>query len=117
VVPGVGTYPSLTFNGQPKTVTLLSNVEQIMDGSTARPVFRYYGYKAVVAPAEPAGELEPLSSPLAPANLGRVAVIKIGYRAFPLRSVANDQNSTVLENDVYVRVAVPTSSQDGALCA
>jgi prepilin-type N-terminal cleavage/methylation domain-containing protein len=113
VVPGAGTYPNLTFNGTATTVTLLSNVDQIMDGSTARPVFRYYGYVANTT----TGALEPLGVPLATANLGRVAVIKIGFRAGPARSVANnDSTSTVLENDVYVRVSVPTSPQDGPLC-
>jgi prepilin-type N-terminal cleavage/methylation domain-containing protein len=114
VVPGVGTYPNLTFTGTPKTVTLLSNVEQIIDGSTPRPVFRYYGYVAGTT----TGALEPLSVPLSTANLSRVAVIKLGFRAFPGRSVANnDRVSTVLENDVYARVAVPTSPQNGPLCA
>ena len=110
VVAGVGTYPALTFTGTPKTVTLLSNAEQV--GST--PMFRYYGYVAGTT----TGALEPLSVPLSTANLSRVAVIRISFRAFPLRSVANsDSVSTVLENDVYARVAVPTSPQNGPLCA
>jgi prepilin-type N-terminal cleavage/methylation domain-containing protein len=114
VVPGVGTYPSLTFNSAATTVTLLSNVEQILDGSTPRPVFRYYGYVAGTT----TGQLEQLPSTptVSPANLGRIAVIKIGYRTFALRSVSDDRNSTVLENDVYVRLAVPTSPQNGPIC-
>jgi prepilin-type N-terminal cleavage/methylation domain-containing protein len=114
VVTGAGTYPNLTFNGAATTVTLLSNVEQIMDGTTARPVFRYYGYVSGTT----TGALESLGATVSPANLGRVAVIKIGFRAFPFRSVANnDSVSAVLENDVYSRVAVPTSPQNGPLCA
>ena len=34
VIPGAGTYPSLTFTGAATTTPLLTKVEQILDGST-----------------------------------------------------------------------------------
>jgi prepilin-type N-terminal cleavage/methylation domain-containing protein len=113
IVPGVGTYPSLTFTGTATNTVLLTNVEQILDGSTPRAMFRYYGY----VPGTTNGTLEPLASPLSTANLSRVAVIKVGFRTFPFKSMTNDSNSVVLEDDVYARVAIPTSPEDGPLCA
>lgn len=112
VVTGTGTYPNLSFNGAPVVRTLLTRVEPIMDGATPRPIFRYYGYKVGGSP----GELEPLSAPLSTANLSRVAVIKVGFRSFPDRAISDDDNSTSLENDVYLRVAVPTQLEDGPEC-
>jgi prepilin-type N-terminal cleavage/methylation domain-containing protein len=112
VVTGAGTYPALTFTGTAVNNTLLTKVEQIMDGSTARPVFRYYGYKVGGQP----GELELLGSPLSTANLKRVAVIRVGYRAFAARTVMNDKDSAVIENDVYVRTITATDFQNGPQC-
>ncbi len=112
VVTGAGTYPDLTFTTAPKTVPLLTKVQQIMDGTTARPMFRYYGYVAGTT----TGAVEQLPAPLSSANLKRVALIKVGYRAFADRSITNDKDSTVLEDDVYVRVAVPTNFEDGPQC-
>jgi prepilin-type N-terminal cleavage/methylation domain-containing protein len=112
VIPGVGTYPALTFTGAATSTPLLTKVEQIMDGSAARPIFRYYGYKVGGQP----GELEQLAAPLSAANLARVAVIKIGFRAFANRTVLEDKNSTVFEDDVYVRNITATDFQNGPLC-
>jgi len=114
-VTGAGTYPDLTFTGAATTKTLLTKAEQILDGTpptVLRPVFRYYGYKVGGAP----GELESLGAPLSAANLKRVAAIKIGFRSFADRAISNDENSTVLEDDVYVRVAVPTQNQGVVQC-
>jgi prepilin-type N-terminal cleavage/methylation domain-containing protein len=112
VIHGAGTYPNLSFNSPPATETLLTNMEPIMDGSTARPVFRYYGYKAGGA----LGDLEPLSAPLSPANLSRVAVIKVGFRSFAARRLNDDSNSVVIEDDVYVRLADPNNLAEGPVC-
>jgi hypothetical protein len=115
VVPGVGTYPALTFTGAPTSVPLLTKVDQILDGTpptTPRPIFRYYGYKVGGLP----GELEQLSAPLSAASLSRVALIKIGFRAFAARTLMNDKDSAVLEDDVYVRVTTATDFQNGPRC-
>jgi prepilin-type N-terminal cleavage/methylation domain-containing protein len=112
VVPGAGTYPSLTFTGAATTTPLLTKVEQIMDGSTARPIFRYYGYTV----GSTNGSLDQLTTPLSAASLSRVALIKVGYRSFAARTVMDDKNSAVLEDDVYVRVLTATDFNNGPRC-
>lgn len=112
VVTGAGTYPALTFTGAATTTPLLTKVEQIMDGSTARPVFRYYGYTV----GSTNGSLDLLSTPLSAASLSRVALIKVGFRAFAARTVMDDKNSAVLEDDVYVRVLTATDFNNGPRC-
>jgi prepilin-type N-terminal cleavage/methylation domain-containing protein len=112
VVNGAGTYPNLTFTGGATTATLLDKAERILDGSTSRAIFRYYGYK----PGAAIGTLEQLVTPLSTTDLRRVAVIKIGFRAFPDRKIDDDDNSTVIEDDVYVRVADPNNLAGGPQC-
>jgi prepilin-type N-terminal cleavage/methylation domain-containing protein len=112
VVTGAGTYPALTFTGAATTTSLLTKVEQIMDGSTARPVFRYYGYTV----GSTNGSLDLLSTPLSTASLSRVALIKVGFRSFAARTVMDDKNSAVLEDDVYVRVLTATDFNNGPRC-
>ena len=113
VIDGVGTYPALTFTGTPTPTTLLTKVKQVMDGTTARPMFRYLGY----VPGNPPGDLETLGAPWTTEKLGRVAVIRIAFRAFADRPISDDGDSTVLENEVYVRVSVdPTQTVEGPRC-
>jgi prepilin-type N-terminal cleavage/methylation domain-containing protein len=112
VVTGAGTYPALTFTGTATTTPLLTKVEQIMDGSTARPIFKYYGYTV----GSTNGSLDLLSTPLSAASLSRVALIKVGYRSFADRPVMDDANSAVLEDDVYVRVLTATDFNNGPRC-
>lgn len=109
-----GTYPALVYPASGTPVTMLTKVQRIIDsGPSTRPFFRYYGYKTT----GPAGVLEQLSSPVSPSNLRRVALIKIGFRVFADRELVDeDANSTVLESDVYVRVADPNQTQNGAVC-
>ena len=45
-----------------------------------------------------------------------MAVIKVGFRAFPVRTISNDKDSTVLEDDVYMRLADPTELQGAPEC-
>jgi prepilin-type N-terminal cleavage/methylation domain-containing protein len=111
VASSTGTYPVLTF-GTASTSPLLTKVDQIMDGTTARPIFRYFGYQTGTTN----GTLVPLSSPLSATDLKRVAVIKVGFRAFAVRPISKDSDSTVLENDVYTRTAVPTELQGQPEC-
>jgi prepilin-type N-terminal cleavage/methylation domain-containing protein len=111
VQPSTGTYPTLTF-GTATTTPLLTKVDQIMDGSTARPIFQYFGYK----PGFTDGTLVQLGTPLSAADLKRVAVIKVGFRSFAARPISNDKDSTVLENDIYTRTAVPTELQGQPEC-
>jgi prepilin-type N-terminal cleavage/methylation domain-containing protein len=112
VTPSAGTYPNLTFTGTATSAPLLTNVQQILDGSTPRAIFRYYGYQTGTTN----GTLVQLTSPLSATDLGRVALIKVGFRAFAVRPIANDKDSTVLEDDVYTRTAVPTQLQGAPEC-
>ena len=115
VVPGAGTYPALTFTGAATSLPLLTKVDQILDGTpptTPRPIFRYYGYTV----GGTSGALDPLSTPLSAASLSRVALIKVGFRSFAARTVMNDKDSAVLEDDVYVRVTTATDFQNGPRC-
>jgi prepilin-type N-terminal cleavage/methylation domain-containing protein len=113
VTPSTGTYPILTFAG-PTSTPLLTKVKQILesDGTTLRPIFRYYGYQTGTTN----GTLVQLSVPLSPTDLKRVALIKVGFRSFALRPISNDKDSTVLEDDVYTRTAVPTQLQGAPEC-
>jgi prepilin-type N-terminal cleavage/methylation domain-containing protein len=115
VIPGAGTYPALTFTGAAASTPLLTKVDQILDGTpptTPRPMFRYYGYTV----GSTSGQLDLLPTPLSAANLTRVALIKVGFRAFANRTLTNDKDSAVLEDDVYVRVVTATDFQNGPRC-
>jgi prepilin-type N-terminal cleavage/methylation domain-containing protein len=107
-ITGTGIYPALSFSGATTSTPLLTKVKPIVDGITTRPIFSYYGYQT--------GTLVPLSSPLSATDLGRVALIKIGFRAFAVRPIADAKDSSTIEDDVYVRVAVPTQLQGAPEC-
>ncbi len=114
VTPSAGTYPALTFTGTPTSTPLLTKVKQILEnnGTTLRPIFRYYGYQTGTTN----GTLVQLTAPLSATNLKRVALIKVGFRSFAVRPISNDNDSTVLEDDVYTRTAVPTQLQGAPEC-
>jgi len=113
IASSTGTYPTLTF-GTATTNPLLTKVDQILDGipPTPRAIFRYYGYQTGTTN----GTLVRLNSPLTAADLKRVAVIKVGFRSFAFRPISSNNDSTVLENDVYTRTAVPTELQGQPEC-
>jgi prepilin-type N-terminal cleavage/methylation domain-containing protein len=114
VTPSTGTYPSLTFTGTTVTTEVMSKIKQILDppSSTPRAIFRYFGYQTGTTN----GTLVQLTAPLSATDLGRVAVIKVGFRSFAFRPISNDKDSTVLEDDVYTRTAVPTQLQGAPEC-
>jgi prepilin-type N-terminal cleavage/methylation domain-containing protein len=111
VAPSAGVYPDLTF-GTPTVAPLLTKVDQILDGSTLRPIFSYWGYQTGTTD----GTLVQLSAPLTSDSVKRVAVIKVGFRAFAMRPISKDSDSTVLEDNVYTRTAVPTELQGQPGC-
>jgi prepilin-type N-terminal cleavage/methylation domain-containing protein len=113
-VTGTGTYPALTFPTPvaTDTKTVLTNVKQVMDGATARPIFKYYRYK----PGAPVGDLELLGTPLATANLGSVALIKVAFRAYAVRPIADDNDAAQLEDDVYIRISDSSELQETPQC-
>ena len=111
VAPSTGVYPDLSF-GTATTTPLLTNVDQILNGSTLQPIFTYWGYET----GKTDGTLVPLSAPLSTDSVKRVAVIKIGFRAFAMRPISKDSDSTVLQDQVYTRTAVPTELQGQPGC-
>jgi prepilin-type N-terminal cleavage/methylation domain-containing protein len=114
VTPSAGTYPSLTFTGTATSTPLITKINQILDqpGNVPRAIFRFYGYQTGTTN----GTLVQLAAPLSAANLGRVALIKVGFRSFAERPISNDKDSTVLEEDIYTRSAVPTQLQGAPEC-
>jgi type II secretory pathway pseudopilin PulG len=115
IVPGVGTFPDLTFPGTGRSIVLLEGAMPAKDINVDRPMFRYYGYLAGGTP----GELELLPTPLSATNRQRVVVIKAAFMALPTRTLARNttaRDSTTFESDVYVRLADPTKPLDAPRC-
>jgi prepilin-type N-terminal cleavage/methylation domain-containing protein len=114
VTPSAGTYPSLTFTGTPTSLPLLTKVQQVLDppSNTPRAIFRFYGYQTGTTN----GTLVQLATPLSATDIGRVALVKVAFRSFAERPISNDKDSTVLEDDVYTRTAVPTELQGAPEC-
>jgi prepilin-type N-terminal cleavage/methylation domain-containing protein len=114
VTPSTGTYPVLSFTGTATSTPLLTKVKQILDqpGNVPRAIFRFYGYQTGTTN----GTLVQLAVPLSGTDLGRVALIKVGFRSFAVRPISNDKDSAVLEEDVYTRSAVPTQLQGAPEC-
>jgi type II secretory pathway pseudopilin PulG len=110
-VPGIGTFPDLTFTGTATTRWILEGVQPV----TGVPMFSYYGYKIGGSP----GELEQLAPPLSLANRQRVVLIKVAFVALPTRTQnlsTAAEDATTFETDVYVRLADPTKPTEGPRC-
>jgi prepilin-type N-terminal cleavage/methylation domain-containing protein len=107
-------YPQMAFTGTGTTTTLLTDVKQAQTGTPATnlPVFRYYRYKA----GAPAGDLELLNTPLATADLARVALIKVAFRSYAARPISKDNDASQLENDVYIRISDSSELQETPQC-
>ena len=105
-------YPQMAFTGAGTTTTLLTNVKQVVDGAVTRPVFKYYRYK----PGAPVGDLEQLTAPVAAANLGSIALIKIAFRAYAVRPINDDNDASQFEDDVYIRISDSSELQETPQC-
>jgi prepilin-type N-terminal cleavage/methylation domain-containing protein len=115
IVPGVGTFPDLTFPGPATQNLLLEGAQPAKDAGVDRPIFRYYGYLA----SGTAGQLQLLATPLSATDRQRVVVIKVAFNTLPTRTLAGNttaRDSTTFETDVYVRLADPTKPLDGPRC-
>ncbi|MDQ6914813.1 MAG: hypothetical protein M3155_03265, partial [Actinomycetota bacterium] len=75
------------------------------------PVFGYYAFD----PNSGNGGMLPLTTPLSATDLGRVALIVIGFTARPERATS-DRRGTPLQDEVYVRAADPTTPTRGLSC-
>ena len=112
VFAGVGTYPDLTFPSQTSSSTLLNTVYHAKDPGDL-PVFRYYAFTDGGQP----GEMVQLTTPLSTADVARVVMIRVSFRALPIRQhTPRNSDATQLENEVYVRIADPTDPTNGPRC-
>ena len=96
----------MSFTGAATTTTLLTNVKQVQDG--APPSTGPSSSTTATRRACRRATSSCSTTPLATANLGRVALIKIAFRSFAIRPIADDGDSTELENDVFIRISDPT---------
>lgn len=107
---GSGSAPNTTFPSTPtRTRTLLTNVAPLA-GSPG--IFTYYTY-GTSTPATPDVEL---ASPLSSTDAGRVAEIGIAYLAQPT-SAARSDRGIAFQDEVYARLADPTSPTIDPQCA
>jgi Tfp pilus assembly protein PilW len=108
VYPASGTFPNYTFPASPTTTrTLLTNAGQ----TDTTPVFSYYALDT----AGGRGANLALAVPLSTADLSRVARIAVAFTARPEQATI-DQNSTSLQDDIYVRSADPLNPTGGQSC-
>ena len=104
----------MAFTGAATTTTLMTNVKQVQDGA---PLSTGPSSSTTASRRDcPKGDLELLTTPLSTADLGRVALIKIAFRSFAIRPIADDGDSTDLENDVFIRISDPTEVAEGPQC-
>jgi len=112
VYAGIGVYPDLTFNATPTdTRVVLSKAELVTDPPTS--FLRYYAYDQ----AGPPGAMRELPTPLSSTDAPLVVMVKIAIVAMPDRGLpASDRDATTFYNDVFVRLANPTSPTQGPRC-
>jgi prepilin-type N-terminal cleavage/methylation domain-containing protein len=117
--PPTFNYPAL--NAPTRTRTLLTSVVPYRaDGATQdTPIFQYFAFNQA-DPPRPELAL-PAAAGLAPADLGRVASIRITYKAIPQRQPKNAtkqlRGAVVMQDDVYVRVADPNDPAPTPTCS
>jgi hypothetical protein len=109
---GAGVYPLLTFGTVSETRVLASDVEPIVDNGVARPIFRFYAFRAGGAP----GDLELLPAPLVANDAIRTVMVKVGFTIMPDRLNPKSREATSVESDVYVRLADPSRPLEGPRC-
>jgi prepilin-type N-terminal cleavage/methylation domain-containing protein len=110
---GTGTYPTLVYPVAPtRTRMLLANVVPIVDAGVPRPIFRFYAFREGGVP----GDLVQLNAPLIPNDAIRTVMVKIGFVVKPDGRAPRSQDATMLESDVYVRLADPTTPSEGPRC-
>jgi type II secretory pathway pseudopilin PulG len=110
---GTGTYPDLVYPAAPtRSRLLLANVEPVVDAGVPRPILRFYAFRDGGVP----GDLEQLATPLIPDDAIRTVMVKIAFVALPDGVRPRSQDATMLESDVYVRLADPSTPTEGPRC-
>jgi prepilin-type N-terminal cleavage/methylation domain-containing protein len=110
---GTGTYPDLVYPvGPTRSRLMLANVEPVMDAGVPRPILRYYAFREGGVP----GDLQQLTAPLIPDDAIRTVMVKIAFVVLPDGVRPRNQDATMLESDVYVRLADPSTPSEGPRC-
>jgi type II secretory pathway pseudopilin PulG len=110
---GTGIYPDLVYPAAPtRSRLLLANVEPVVDAGVPRPILRFYAFRDGGVP----GDLEQLATPLIADDAIRTVMVKIAFVALPDGVRPRSQDATMLESDVYVRLADPSTPTEGPRC-
>jgi prepilin-type N-terminal cleavage/methylation domain-containing protein len=110
---GTGTYPDLVYPAAPtRSRLLLANVEPVVDAGVPRPILRFYAFRDGGVP----GDLEQLATPLIADDAIRTVMVKIAFVALPDGVRPRSQDAAMLESDVYVRLADPSTPTEGPRC-
>jgi prepilin-type N-terminal cleavage/methylation domain-containing protein len=110
---GTGIYPDLVYPAAPtRSRLLLANVEPVVDAGVPRPILRFYAFRDGGVP----GDLEQLATPLIADDAIRTVMVKIAFVALPDGARPRSQDATMLESDVYVRLADPSTPTEGPRC-
>jgi hypothetical protein len=108
---GIGFPPATTFPTTPtQTVTLLQNVVAVPSGT---PVFQYYPFDFSGAPGL---NPTPLATPLIPQDATLAVDVRVTFLVRGNNSPSDAYGST-FQNDVYTRVADPTTPALGTNCS
>jgi len=106
---GSGTEPTLTFPGAARSRTLLTDV----DPEPSKPLFAYWA----VRDGSGGAQLDPISAPVAAADLKRIARIDVAFVAHAsgqLEPGAN--NASTIEDSVFTRSVDPSAAGAQVLC-
>jgi prepilin-type N-terminal cleavage/methylation domain-containing protein len=112
-----GDYPDLVFPATPtRSRTIGTKVKAVRDGTTDRPIFRYFRFKDDTT----TGELEEIpltgNQVLTTEGVTRTVMIEVAFVSQTERIRPKDAQATTFENEVYVRSSDPMQPKEGAIC-
>lgn len=106
------TYPTAASTPA-RTKVLLENVVPV---DTATPIFSYYTY-STTKPPRPDLQLAAPGTGMVAADTARVARIAVNFRALTTKDVTKIRDSSVFQDEVYVRAADPNDEAPTPTCA
>ncbi len=106
------TYPTAASTPA-RTKVLLENVVPV---DAATPIFSYYTYSAT-KPPRPDLQLAAPATGMVAADTARVARIAVNFRALTTPDVTRTRDSSVFQDEVYVRAADPNDEAPTPTCA